>query len=336
MVDINLIGDEERREERLREESFAKTVSLDTRELQSEDRPFTFDKRTVREVNDSSRKLVYGVLLAIILLGIAAILYFMPKKNTPTQAQRTTTQIGEPQSTTPEETTTPPETMTQAEPVTQAPPVTTTTTTMTPVEQSLAQATQLGAWTIAAATRAFNNSEGRFLLISYFADRQFLVQFISPREEVTTGITQAIQQNLQPAELKVLPPDRMPMDGQSLNKVLLKGAVSSDRGGAVQGAMQEFDYTQFIAWLGRLAQQRNVEPRSIDPRPAHNDGGVTRTPVIAKFYGSRADIVDFLNALAAANPSIDVAKIIVVSADRRDFTDDFLELALNFEFLELP
>jgi hypothetical protein len=337
MVDINLIGDEERREERLREESFAKTVSLDTRELQNEDRPFTFDKRTVREVNDSSRKLVYGVLLAIILLGIAAILYFMPKKNAVTQAQRTQTQIGEPQPVSPEVTTESPESMTTTEPATEAPsPATTTATTMTPMEQSIVEATQLGTWTVAAAARAFNNSEGRFLLISYFADRRFLVQFISPREEVTTSITQAVQQNLQPAELKVFPPDRMAMDGQSLDKVLLKGAVSSGRGGAVQGSMQQMSYAQFIGWLGQLAKTRNVEQRSIDPRPAREENGVTRTPVIAKYYGSRADVVDFLNSLAAANPSIDVAKIIVVSADRREFSDDFLELALNFEFIQLP
>lgn len=334
MVDINLIGDEERREERLREESFAKTVSLDTRELQNEDRPFTFDKRTVREVNDSSRKLVYGVLLAIIVLGIAAILYFMPKKNSANLAQRPQTQIGEPQATTPaEENVLPPETTTtttQPETITQP-----ATTTMSPFEQSLVESTNLGAWTVSAAARAFNNSESRFLLISYFADRQFLVQFVSPREEASSVVTQAVQQNLQPAELKVLPPDRLAMDGQPLNKVLLKGRVSSDRAGAVQGSIQNMSYAQFIAWLRQLARDRNVDQRSIDPRPARNDGGVTRTPVIAKFYGSQADIIGFLDALATANPSIDVSKIIVVSADRRDFTDDFLELALNFEFVQL-
>jgi len=332
MVDINLIGDEERREERQREESFAKTVSLDTRELQSEDRPFTFDKRTVREVNDSSRKLVYGVLLGIILLGIGAILYFMPRKNSATQAQRTQTQIGEPQTATPaEENVSPPETATTTEPETVNRP----TTTMTPFEQSLVESTNLGAWTVAAAARAFSNSESRFLLISYFADRQFLVQFVSPREEASSLVTRAVQQNLQPAELKVLPPDRMPMDGQSLNKVLLKGRVSSDRAGAVQGSIQNMSYAQFIAWLRQLAQNRNVDQRSVDPRPARNDGGVTRTPVIAKFYGSQADVIGFLDGLAAANPSIDISKIIVVPDDRRNFTDDFLELALNFEFVQL-
>jgi hypothetical protein len=335
MVDINLIGDEERREERLREESFAKTVSLDTRELQSEDRPFTFDKRTVREVNDSSRKLVYGVLLGIILLGIGAILYFMPNKKTATQAQRPQTQIGEPQSTVPAETNTtenalPPETATEA-PV--QPPA---TLTMTPMEQSLAETTQLGAWTIASAVRVFNNSESRFLLVSYFADRQFLVQFVSPREEAIPGVTQAIQQNLQPTELKALPPDRMSMDGQTLSKVLLKGTVTNDRSGAVQGDMQSMSYEQFAAWLARMARDRNVEQRSVEPRAARNENGVTRTPVIAKYYGAQTDVVNFLNGLAAANPSIDISKIIVVSADRRDFSDDFLELAINFEFVELP
>jgi hypothetical protein len=326
MVDINLIGDEERREERLREESFAKTVSLDTRELQSEERPFTFDKRTVREVNDSSRKLVYGVLLAIIVLGIVAIIYFMPGKPTPKQAQ--SPQVGEP--TTPvEETTLPPET-TAPEPAIEAP-----VTSMSPLERSLAESTQLGAWTIAASAKAFNNSEGKFVLLSYFADRRFLVQFVSPREEATTRVTQAVQQNLQPAELKVEPPDRIAINGQALTKVLLRGRVSSDMSGAVQGDMQNLTYAQFVAWLKQLAKDQGLLQRSIDPRPSREEDGFTRTPVIAKFYGPRDGVIGFLDSMAAANPSIDVAKIIVVSADRRDFTDDFLELALNFEFVQL-
>ena len=125
------------------------------------------------------------------------------------------------------------------------------------------------------------------------------------------------------------------MNGQALNKVLLKGTVSSDMSGAVQGSMQDLSYEQFIGWLRQLAKDQGLQQRSIDPRPSRDEGGVSRTPVIAKFYGPRDSVIRFLDTMAAAHPSIDVAKIIVVSADRKEFTDDFLELALNFEFVQV-
>jgi len=327
MVDINLIGDEERREDRQREESFAKTISLDPRELQSEDRPFTFDKRTVREVNESSRKLVYGVLFGIIVLGIAVILYFMQNKTaTTTQAQKS--QASE-TTLPPEETTTPPAETTPA-PAVEAP-----VSTMSSLERSLAQSTQLGAWTIDAVVKSFRG-EGKFELISYFANQRFFVQFVSPTDEATGSVAQAVQQNLQPAEFKVLPPDRIAMNGRSMTKVLLKGAVSNDMIGAARGAMQRLDYEPFIGWMKQLARDRGLQQRSIDPRPSRQQEGLTRTPVIAKFYGPRDGVIGFLAGLAAANPSIDVAKIIVVSADRKTYSDEFLDLVIYFEFLELP
>jgi hypothetical protein len=327
MVDINLLGEEERREERQREEVFARTMSTDTRELSDERPSFTFDKRTVREVSDSSRKIVYGVLFLIIAAGIAAIIWLMPKKTPATRTTQTQTEV--------------PVTQPSAEDTTLLdtnlqPDVEPAVSTMSPLERSLVQSTQLGAWTIDAAAKSFSNSESRFELISYFADRRFLIQFVSPSEAAIGSTTQAVQQNLQPAELKALPPDRVAMNGRTMTKVLIRGSVSMDMSGPVQGAMQDFSYAQFIGWLKQLAKDQQLDQRSIDPRPSREEDGIRRTPVIAKFYGARNGVIGFLDRLAAANPSIDVAKLIVASADRRDFSDDFLELAMYFEFVELP
>lgn len=325
MVDINLIGDEERREERQREESFAKTVSLDARDLQNQEKPFTFDKRTVREVNDSSRKLVYVLLVAIIVLGIGAILYFMPGKASKTQAYKP--QVGEPAAIT-EQPTLPVETTTESGTTGME-----ATAAMSPLERSLAQSTHLGAWTIDAVAKSFD-SESRFTLISYFANRRFLVEFVTPSAELTKSITDAVQQNVQPTELKVLPPENLAVNGQSLSRVLLSGSVNNEMSGAVSGAMQQMSYAQFVAWMQQLAKDHKLRQRSIDARPARDDQGLSRTPVMARFNGPRAGVIGFLDSMAAANPSIDIAKIIVVSADRKNFSDEFLELALNFEFVQ--
>lgn len=315
MVDINLMGEDERQEERQREEGFAKTVSLDTHELQDQEKPFTFEKRTVREVNGSSRKLVYGLLVAVILVGIVAIFYFMPGKPAKAPAQRPA--ASEPALTT--------------EPPTTAAPV---AAPMSPLERSLAQSTHLGAWTIDALAKSLDG-DSRFTMISYFANRRFLVEFVSPDVEMSKKIGAAVQQNVQPAELKALPPTELPVNGRSLSRVLLAGSVNSEMGGAVRGEMQQMSYAEFVAWLQQLAKDHRLRQRSIDARPSRHEDGVTRTPVMARFHGPRDGMFRFLDSLAAANPAIDIAKIIIVSADRRNFSDDFLELALNFEFVVL-
>lgn len=322
MVDINLMGEEERHEERQREESFAKTVSLDARELQNQEKPYAFDKRTVRQVNDSSRKLIYGLLVAIILVGIAAIFYFMPTKPAKSPARK-------PAVTEPAATAEPPATT-----ETPAPTAAPEATTMSPMERSLAQSTHLGAWTIDAVAKSFDR-DSRFTLISYFANRRFLVEFVSPNAEMTKTIAAAVQQNVQPTELKVLPPTELPMDGGSLSRVLLSGSVNSDMSGAVRGQIQQMSYAEFIAWLQQVANDHRLRQRSVEARPARDEEGLTRTPVMARFYGPREGMFGFLDSLAAANPAIDIAKIIIVSADRKNFSDEFLELALNFEFVQL-
>lgn len=366
MVDINLMGEEENREERQPEESFAQTVNLDFGETAEEERaaPFVSEQpppssyaRESREAGmagsggyatrplpmnsnaGASRNKAYLLVAALIVAALIAVYLMIPKAGKPPQA---TTDLGnvtaedslanmnitlDDSSATAGNQTDLGMTETPTDPSTTSESGT-ETTPLSPssLASSLYGTTSLGASTVSALGRSFGGSSD-FSLISYSgANNSFFVQFTAPSAEAIAAAKDAMLRNASPQELQR-------KDDGSTNNVVMQGRVSPGAG-AMGRAGQRMNFSTFSTWLKKLGADNGLRLTLFKTGEAYASDGSTRTPVQANFTGDKAGAFDFLNSLANNTPNISTSKIIISSADHRSQSSARLDVVLLFDFIE--
>jgi hypothetical protein len=367
MVDINLMGEEENREERQPDENFAQTVNLDFGDTSEEEKsaPFVDEPppssyaREPRETvgggfstrplamntnTGSSRNKAYLLVAALIIAALIAVYLMIPKstKIVPPGEITDVDIVGDSSETTEfappmdssavASTVDPTGTLGSSEP----PPInleSPETENLTPLASSMFSSTRIGAYTIGALGQSFSGNSD-FSLLSYSGNNNsFLVQFISPSEAAIEEATQAMQRNASPQELRTV--SRLPADGGAMSNVLVLGRVSERAAMMGPQGQQRMGFTEFSTWLKKLGADRGLRLNAYEVGKAYaSDGGGTRTPVQANFSGDKASAFDFLKGLADAGPNISTSKIIVSPADYKSSSSARVKVVLLFDFIE--
>ena len=367
MVDINLMGDEEEnREERQPEESFAQTVNLDLGETSEEEKVDLFSREEQpvstypRETAASaynrppvmganagaSRNKAYLLVAVLILFALAAVWIMIstgrkPQTNIAENPNGSSlggdTTVVEPEIDEPLATETPIDTgfagTTTPETNVQPPTTTVEKTPMPGVRETaplgmrgMFASTRIGGYTVSALGQAFNGGDG-FSLISYSGNNNsFMVQFSAPSSSAISAVTEAMRRNASPEELRTVSTDG--------SAVLVLGRVSERAGEMGPAGMQRMGFTEFSAWLKRLAADRGLGVKSFEASQAYPSDGTTHTPVQANFSGDKTAVFQFLKDIADAGPNIAMTKIIVSPADRRLPSTSRVDVVLLFDFIE--
>jgi len=367
MVDINLMGEEEGREERQPEEGFAQTVNLDFGDTAEEEKPASFVNepppnsysRETREAmgggystrplamnanSGSSRTKAYLLVVVLVLAALVAVVLMIPKagKQTATLSDITDAELagaGFDSSATTDITTPIDSSMAGAmtDPATITEPSTSDfaardTESMSSMPIGMFSSTKIGAYTVGALGQSFGGGND-FSLISYSGNNNsFLVQFMSPSAEAISEATQAMQRNASPQELRTV--SKLPADGGAMNNVLVLGRVSERAAMMGPAEQQRMGFTEFSTWLKKLGADRGLRLNLYDVGKAYTGDGGTRTPVQANFSGDRASAFDFLKNLADTGPNISMSKIIVSPADHKSASSAKVNVVLLFDFVE--
>jgi hypothetical protein len=362
MVDINLIGEEENREERQPEESFTQTVNLDlddtadevsaapfiseppppspySREAMSaggySTRPLAMNASAKSGSSRLTAYLLAGVLFVAAVVAIYLILFKTGQQqdttpgpgadfglSTPSDSLPVTADLGATTDSTP------------AFAATENPPAATSgTETLSPVAGSVLSTTRIGAYTVGALGQSFSG-DNDFALISYSGNNNsFLVQFLAPSPEAINEVTQAMQRNASPQELRTV--SKLPAgNGGAMNNVLVLGRVSEQAATMGPQGQRRMSFTEFSTWLKKLGADNGLRSTLYEVGKAYAGDGGTRTPVQANFSGRKSGAFDFLRALADAGPNISMSKIILSPADRKSPSSAQLNVVLLFDFVE--
>jgi hypothetical protein len=285
---------------------------------------------TPKAAGDSSRTMLYLVVAALVLAALIAVYMLIPKSKDAADSNITSAPIIPDSSVA--SNTAPVDTVSQA-----IPDPSLSTSPLDPLFGS----TRIGASTVGALARSFGG-DNDFSLISYAGNNNsFMVQFTSPSNEAMTEVTQAMQRNAAPQELRTV--SNLPAgNGSAMNNVMIIGRVGeltssrvSERAAMVgAGGQRRMSFTEFSAWLKKLGADNGLSATLFDAGQPYSGAGGTRTPMQANFSGSRAGAFDFLNSLAETGPNIAISKIILSSADRRTPSSAKLDVVLLFDFIE--
>ncbi|MDZ7266329.1 MAG: hypothetical protein ONB48_04370 [candidate division KSB1 bacterium] len=351
MVDINLLGDDDASEDRQNEENYAKTVNLDepskandvgTTPFGRETAGASFQRDTIgasfarksleTQSEGSSRTKAYLIVLGLILAALTAVFFMIPRSE-----RKTTTQLP-PMQTQPEE---PPATQANTGVDSMAgttPPEPTGVEAfemLAPREREVVASTRTGMWAVLSLLRSFS-APNNFTLITYHGDRnnRFLVEFLSTSADATGSLTSTIQANVSPSDLKTVSESEQPSSSGTLRKVLVAGTMD-DRAGLAgfRGTLNRMSNEQLSTWLRELAQRQGLSIKSL--RTGQAEAAGAGTPMQIHLAGPNAGIQGFLQEFTDANPNITIAKIILCPVDHRTFSDENLDLVLNFNLVEM-
>jgi len=352
MVDINLMGEEENREERQLDDSFAQTVNLDLGETADDEqaapfvaepqpsaysreamagsagyatRPLSMNTPKSSPPRGSSRNMVYLLIAVLILAALVAVYIMIPKSKDKGDDTNLTTL---PSDSLFAGNQTPPDTANTGNLQPEPDPGLSTS----PLDPLFAS-TRIGASTVGALGRSFGG-DNDFSLISYSGNNNsFMVQFTSPSNEAIAQAAQDMQSNAAPQELRTVS-NQPAGNGSALNSVMVIGRVSERAAMMGGGSQSRMSLTELSAWLKKLGTESGLNSTLYETGQPYAGMGGTRTPVQANFSGSRAAALNFLSSLAAAGPNLAISKIILSSADRRSFSSAQLDVVLLFDFIE--
>ncbi|MCG3121584.1 MAG: hypothetical protein ALAOOOJD_04739 [bacterium] len=372
MVDINLMGDEENREERQPEESFAQTVNLDFGETAEEERaaPFVSEPlpsayaRESREAamagsggyatrplpmnsnTGASRNKAYLLVAALIVAALIAVYLMIPKAGKPPQ---TTTDLGNMTA----EDSLANMNITLDDSSATAGNQTDLGTTETPADNNLApvepattsesgtETTPLSPSSLASSlygTTSLGASTVSALGRSFSGGNDFsLISYSGANNSFFVQFAASSAEAIAEAKNAMLrnasPQDLQRKDDGSTNNVVMQGRVSPSAG-AMGRAGQRMNFSTFSAWLKKLGADNGLRLTLYKAGEAYSSGGNSRTPVQANFTGDKAGAFDFLNSLANNTPNIATSKIIISSADHRSQSSAKLNVVLLFDFIE--
>jgi HAMP domain-containing protein len=374
MVDINLMGDEENREEIQPEESLAQTVNLDLGDYAEEEKTEVFPREPMpgayspREpmgnayprpspmsapASGSSRNMAYLLVAILILLALVAVYLMIPRGANKPQPNVGELAQNDSLSETANRIETPIDTTmmagggtpsgagnlanTTTEPV--QPPIASQPPTSTTANTESAPANFPMASSTFASTRIGAYTVGA--LGQAFGGADFsLISFSGNNNsflvQFPPSSASSVTDITEAMKRNASPEDiRTVSKGNGTSNALVLGRVS-ERAAMMgpQGGQQRMSYTAFSTWVKKLAADNGLTTKLFDGSQAYSSGGTTRTPVQANFSGDRTGVFNFLKSLADAGPNIVTSKIIVSPSDRKSQSSAQLDVVLLFDFVE--
>lgn len=359
MVDINLIGDDKTGEEE-RVEDFAQTSSMDTQELAFEERTETFD--TTKTAGFAQRRSYSSLISTLIIVAVivflgGAIYFFMftgddanllqtgqlPPAQEMDQSvsddelarleQEFAAELAndEPAQPDPEprrETVSLP---TVEEPAPQPAPASRTTV---PPSRSIAATSSVDAVaadflsnsraTIQGVTSLMSAlpSNLNATLVSYNG-RKVRLEIVSNTAAEARDFANGLNQTFPSGKFSVVSESTVASNGGTMDRVLVSGTLALS-GGSASGAMRFMNTNQMKDWLTSNARQFGLTVRELKTLQGSFAGGYHKVPVMARLYGDQPSILGFLEEMASQSVNVEVTKILLVSPDMVNYSDDKL------------
>ncbi|MDQ7054540.1 MAG: hypothetical protein Q9P14_17245 [candidate division KSB1 bacterium] len=348
MVDINLIGEEEKREPVTQQEPVRQGIDLDSSTFSTEEQsgsyissypPFDDNK------GGSARKIIIASVLVIVA---AAAGYFLFKGGEP--ADEVLETLSEPEQaemmaeggqareelTFPEETTeqqTPMEMpqaeQTQPEVLTATPSRRTTPARrmLSPVEQNMVASLQASYAAIDNISSAISGQAT--LSLMRISGDSFILELVANSDSELAGLLSRVQNVLQTDNARIVHQENYTIHGPTSVKATIAGVLDRETlsaGGA--SSLQYFGLNEFLGWLRNVAQRTGMSVRVIKQSTTTNQDGYALTPLQISLDGSLQKSLTFLQNFAGASPNLRIEKISLINKDPRVNSNDAMSLVM--------
>ncbi|MFQ5864698.1 MAG: hypothetical protein ACE5IW_05655 [bacterium] len=359
MVDINLIGDDKGEEKEKEEQfdDFSQTSSLDTQELTFEERTETFD--TTKTAGYPLKRGYSSLVSTLIILGVVALLgsavYFFlftgDKRSSQADLPTSEGQVEDFIETLPPEAEEPTEskpldeseleTNIEPEPTmeperrveTTPPSLPSLTESLDPVSSRIVSTSRSSIQTVTDLMSMIPSNLNTTLLS--YAGKRVRLEFVAATASEAQNFINLLTQSSGTGNFTVLSESQVATDGKSLEKVLLAGSVAGDRAGLSTGRVASMNLEQTKNWVQNTANQYGLQIRQFQSHQGTFVDGYLRIPILIRVFGSKSAVVGFLEEIAVQGLNVELTKILLVSPDMIDFSDDSLMLVLNL-FLYQP
>lgn len=159
-------------------------------------------------------------------------------------------------------------------------------------------------------------------LVSYNG-RKVRLEIVSNTAADARDFANGLNQIFPSGKFSVVSESTVASNGASLDRVLVSGTLALS-GGSASGAMRFMNTSQMKEWLTSNARQFGLTVRELKTQQGSFAGGYHKVPVMARLYGDQPSILGFLEEMAAQSVNVEVTKILLVSPDMVNYSDDKL------------
>ncbi len=340
MVDINLIGEEEKHEAPSREASFDQDIRLDSTDFASGEQRSYNTMTDLPELTQGRGNTRLFVIIGALIIVIAGVLYMLLKKEPEDEILQTLTDpdvqekvVQKPQPIAPQPT----------EPVEEAAPAQTAgeetgltaegetigmdqpAVELTPIEQEIAESAVLGQFVVQSVVNAISG-QAIPTLIRQTGD-SFMAEFVAPSDGELAGIMGQLRNELQSGNLKIVHQENYPLHGPTAVKATVTGNVAAGAIGAT-GGIQYFSLNDFFSWLRNTAAELGLSVKAINQSTSRDGGQYAVTPVQVTLDGDLGTILRFLGVYSQTIPNLEIEKISIINKDPRANTSDSMSLVM--------
>ncbi len=349
MVDINLIGEEEKREPvTQQEEPVGQGIDLDSSAFSTETKSGSFSSSYPPFEDNkggSARKIIIAGVLVIV---VAAIGYFLFKGDEP--AEEVLDTLSEPDQAEilaeggqpgeelsfpgeaveqPAPASVPQSEQSPSEALTQVPSRATSQarSAMSPVERGMVESLQAGYVAIENISSAIS---GRATLsLMRISGNSFILELVANSDSDLAGLLARIRSVLQTDDARIVHQENYSIHGPTSVKATIAGMLdraSLAAGGA--GTLQYFGLNELLGWLRNMAQRTGMTVRVIKRSATTNQDGYAVTPIQISLDGSLQRSLTFLQSFASASPNLRIEKISLINKDPRVNSNDAMSLVM--------
>lgn len=332
MVNINLNQEDEYRQQSFKDDSFAQTLNLESRDFSDDRQEFETELPEFPKSRSNTRIYILAAGLLAVVLFIAYML--IPKGddlskfeeefsnlNTPPQAEMTP-------ATPQEDLIAPVESGMQPESTAMAPPTATTTTAapvredvnamslgnLPPLEQEMKISTHMSALAMEGVVNALDNASV-FTLVR-FADNALLAELAATGTNSLNTVVDGISRNTGSQDMRLVSQDNTMIQGRGVLRALISGTMNVNSAPAViRGSVNAVSNEQLLGWLRSTAQSSQMSVKVLKTSPGDSGTGYPMTHVQLNMEGSLAGALGFMRAMQAASYNVVVDKMLLINND---------------------
>ena len=163
-------------------------------------------------------------------------------------------------------------------------------------------------------------------LLSY-AGETVRLEYVASNTAEANDFTGQLRQFFGPSNFKIISENQVAVRGRSLDKVLVLGKHSSTSGNSA--SVNFLNSGQAENLFRRLARESGVTIRELRKQTGSFVSGYQKIPILLRVSGAKASIVNFLEQISLQNINVEFSKILLISPDVVNYSDDNLILVLN-------
>jgi len=198
---------------------------------------------------------------------------------------------------------------------------------LSPAEKKMMASIRLGSHVVNSVANSMVN--GANLTLIRFAENSFLAEFVAPTDDDMNSVVAAIRRNAMPEGLRIISRENYPIHGPSAVKVLVSGSISPESSPvSLNGSIQDMSVDGLISWVRSTAGSRGLRIKTLNQSAASMAGSYEVTPVQIMLSGDVSSALAFLQDLSDSVPNVAIEKISLINNDPRANSDDSVSLVL--------